>query len=84
MRTRPAENFEYINPECEWVPLEMWKQFSDPPRWRVEKPGRVVVMDGVSSLLLVKPDRADRGTPQTNYLEWLSHYSTRIKSWRTS
>ena len=71
MRTTPAENFEYINPDCDWVPLEIWKQFSDPPRWRVEKPGRVVVMDGVSSLLFMKPDHADHGSPQTNYLGWL-------------
>jgi outer membrane lipoprotein-sorting protein len=71
MRTRPAENFEYINADCDWVPLEIWKQFSDPPKWRVEKPGRVVVMDGTSSLLLIKPNGAARGGPRTGFVEWL-------------
>src|SRR5205823_1835762 len=51
MRTNPNDNFEYINPERDWVPLEIWKQFGETPKWRVEKPGRLAVMDGTSSLM---------------------------------
>ena len=29
--------------------------------WRVEKPGRVVVMDGASQTMLIRPDRVVRG-----------------------
>jgi outer membrane lipoprotein-sorting protein len=72
MRTLPNDNFEYISPDCDFVPLEIWKQFGDPPRWRVEKPGRVVVMDGTSATLWMKPAQVSRGGPQTNYLEWLN------------
>ena len=72
MRTRPAENFEYINPECDWVPLEIWKQGGEPAMWRVEKPGRVVVMDGKSALLYIRPSNfASRGGPRAGYIEWL-------------
>ena len=72
MRTRPAENFSYINTSCDWVPLEMWKQFGNPPRWRVEKAGRVAVMDGTSSTLLIRPIRtAARGGKQPGFIDWL-------------
>ncbi|MBI4877061.1 MAG: zf-HC2 domain-containing protein [Acidobacteria bacterium] len=72
MRTLPHDNFEYISADCDFVPLEIWKQFSDPPRWRVEKPGRVAAMDGTSATLWIKPLRVSRGGPQSNYLEWLN------------
>jgi hypothetical protein len=72
MRTWPGENFEYINPECDWVPLEIWKQSGEPGMWRVEKPGRVVVMDGKSALLYIRNTNfASRGTPEAGYIEWL-------------
>ncbi len=71
MRTLPRENFEYINPQEDWVPLEIWKQFGNMPRWRVEKPGRVAAMDGTSSVLFMKPDRAVRGGVRTGFLDWL-------------
>ena len=49
----------------DFQPIEMWKQFGNPPQWRIEKPGRVVVMDGKSAFLWIKPDialkQAERG-----------------------
>ncbi|SPF37122.1 conserved hypothetical protein [Candidatus Sulfopaludibacter sp. SbA4] len=71
MRTTPTENFEIIHPDAGWVPIEIWSEAGPPARWRVEKPGRVVVMDGTSSMLVVKPDTVSRGTPDFNYLEWM-------------
>jgi len=53
VRTTPNENFAAIHLDAEMVPQEMWADFGDPPRWRVEKAGRVAVMDGRSSLLLI-------------------------------
>jgi hypothetical protein len=61
-----------IDPKLDWAPIEIWKQFGDPPKWRVEKPGRVVVMDGASSLLFVKPDHAARGGPRPGFLDWMN------------
>jgi hypothetical protein len=52
-RTLPADNFELIGLDFDFVPHEMWKEFGPPPKWRVEKPGRVVVMDGQESLLWI-------------------------------
>ncbi len=71
MRTLPADNFELIGLEYDFVPVEMWKQFTAPVRWRIEKPGRVVVMDGVSSLLFISPDQVTRGSKDAGFVEWM-------------
>ena len=39
-----------------FVPIDIWKQFGDQPKWRVEKPLRVIVMDGHSTVMLMRPD----------------------------
>jgi anti-sigma factor RsiW len=46
VRTSPNDNFMAVSPDYEFVTQEMWKQFGDAPKWRVEKSGRVAVMDG--------------------------------------
>jgi hypothetical protein len=71
MRTLPGDNFELIGLDYDFVPIEMWKQFSDPPKWRVEKPGRVVVMDGASTTMLFKTNQAVKGGVNTGMVEWL-------------
>lgn len=71
MRTLPRDNFEMIGLNYDFVPVEMWKDFGAPPKWRVEKPGRVVVMDGTASLLLIGGNRAMRGGARTGFVEWL-------------
>jgi hypothetical protein len=71
MRTAPNDNFEFIDPHADWVPLEIWKQFGDPPKWRVEKPGRVAVMDGASSQMLIRPNTVVQGGTNPGFLEWV-------------
>jgi len=53
MRTPPQDNFSTIGAEFKFVPIDIWKQFGDKPKWRVEKPGRVAVMDGDSTVMLI-------------------------------
>ena len=58
MRTLPADNFSLIGLEFDFVPIEMWKRI-DANRlmqWRVEKPGRVLLMDGKNTLMLIRPN----------------------------
>ena len=56
MRTLPQDNFSMIGAEYGLVPIEIWRQFGEKPKWRVEKPGRVAVMDGASTAMLIRPD----------------------------
>ncbi len=71
MRTLPADNFELIGLNYDFVPVEMWKSFGAPPKWRVEKPGRVVTMDGTASLLLIHGNEAMRGGVRPGFVDWL-------------
>lgn len=71
MRTLPADNFDLIGVNYEFVPVEMWKDFSAPPKWRIQKPGRLVVVDGAASLLLIQPNQAMRGGVRNGFATWL-------------
>ena len=71
MRTPLGDNFESIGAGFEFQPVEMWKEFGAAPRWRVENPGRVVVMDGAQSILFMKPDQAVHGGRNSGFVEWL-------------
>jgi hypothetical protein len=55
MRNSPYDNFIDLDPKLDFAPIEIWKQFGDNTKWRVEKPGRVIVMDGSSTIQLIKP-----------------------------
>jgi outer membrane lipoprotein-sorting protein len=58
MRTLPGDNFSVIGLEYEFVPIEMWKHVDENGqlRWRVEKPGRVLLMDGQNTTMLIRPN----------------------------
>ena len=56
LRTIAHDNFVMIGDQYDFVPVEIWKQFGAKPKWRVEKPGRVAVMDGKSTTMLIRPD----------------------------
>jgi hypothetical protein len=74
LRTLPADNFGTIAPEQDFVPVELWKQVGTDLKWRVEKPGRVAVMDGQSSVLYIKPgNTALKGGPSQSAFDtdWL-------------
>ena len=54
MRTLPHDNFSNINPDTPFCAVELWEQYTPQLEWRVEKPGRVAVMDGRSTVLYIK------------------------------
>jgi len=58
MRTRPNENFSFIGLDCDFVPIEMWKYTDENGlvQWRVEKSGRVLLMNGQSTTMLIRPN----------------------------
>lgn len=57
MRTSSNGNFSTISLDDDFVPIDFWRLYTDTPAgnvWRLEEPGRVVVMDGQRSTELVK------------------------------
>jgi hypothetical protein len=75
LRTLPADNFSYINADCEFCTIELWKQFVPELKWRAEKPGRVAVMDGKSTVLYFKDANSGakfpHPSPSAYDTEWL-------------
>ncbi|MDH4203057.1 MAG: hypothetical protein OEV87_09190 [Phycisphaerae bacterium] len=55
LRTLPQDNFSYINPELDFVPIEMWaKQSGDGRvRMRIDKPRRQLTMDGQAATMII-------------------------------
>ena len=63
IRTLPRDNFSLIGPKYDFCKVEVWKEFNETGMWRVEKPGRVAVMDGNSTIMLTKPNRGNKVRP---------------------
>lgn len=63
MRTSPRDNFAAIQADLDPVPVQLWKQFGESRKWRIEKPGRVVVMDGKSTTMYIKGQLAVKVPP---------------------
>ncbi|MFH1614185.1 MAG: zf-HC2 domain-containing protein [Planctomycetota bacterium] len=67
MRTLPADNFSLIKLEHDFVPIELWKKVDESGlvKWKVEKPGRLLVMDGNSTIFLVRPNVVGKSEPSS-------------------
>ena len=80
MRTLPRDNFAYIGLELDFVPIEMWKRTNDTGliQWRIDKPGRLVLMDGESTILYIKPTFASKSGPSPNHYPYDSYWCGHI------
>jgi len=80
MRTLPRDNFAYIGLEYDFVPIEMWKRTDDSGlvQWRIDKPGRLVLMDGESTVLFIKPGYACKSGPSPNQYCYDSYWCGHI------
>jgi hypothetical protein len=64
LRAYPQDNFGSINACTPFCTIELWKQFEPDLKWRIEKPQRVVVMDGQSTVMLIKTGDLGVKVPQ--------------------
>ena len=86
LRAAPAENFSSISPEADFTSIELWEQFEPNLEWRVEKPGRIAVMDGQATLLFIKPDealkfpQASRSAFDTEWMHELANLNQALNS----
>lgn len=71
VRTTASDNFDFINVNEGFVEHKLWK-VSDPAKWRIEKPGRTVVMDGKNQYLYCHPvTMALKGNPDAGFIGWM-------------
>ncbi len=80
VRTQPGENFDFIDIKAGFVTHKLWRTFTEPPRWRIEKPGRIVVMDGKNQYLyMVNPGVAMVGAPDAGFMGWMKIFLDPMK-----
>jgi hypothetical protein len=77
MRTLPRDNFAYVSLEHDFVPIEMWKR-TDPVQWRIDKPGRLVLMDGASTVLFIRLGYASESGPSPDRYPYDSYWCGHI------
>jgi hypothetical protein len=75
MRTLPRDNFSNIGLNYDFVDIEMWKRtnINVQVQWRVEKSGRVLLMDGEKTIMLIRPNYGvsdNRPLPLGCYDSW--------------
>jgi hypothetical protein len=75
MRTLPRDNFSLIGLDYDFVPIEMWKQTDEngQVQWRVEKPGRVLLMDAQTTIMFIRPNHGvlrEKPLPLGCYDSW--------------
>ena len=80
LRAYPQDNFGSINPDGQFYPIELWKQFGPELKWRIEKPQRVVVMDGQSTVMLIKTGDIAVKVPQRTASAFDTEWLHRIAS----
>ena len=87
LRTYPQDNFSSINADSPFSTIELWKQFEPDLKWRIEKPQRVVVMDGKSTVMLIKTDDTGVKFPHpspsafdTDWLQRIANLSNTISN----
>ena len=72
VRTLEGDNFEYIDRNSDFVEHKIWAAYGDTARWRIEKPGRTVVMDGKNQFLYTSESGiAIKSGPDAGYVEWM-------------
>jgi outer membrane lipoprotein-sorting protein len=66
LRTAPQDNFSFVDAALPFQSIELWKQFGPEMKWRVEKPARIAVMDGQSTVLYIKTANTGMKIPQAS------------------
>lgn len=66
VRIPPGDWFESIDADQELVPVQVWRQFGDRPRCRLEKSDMIEVMDDTAVTLFAPPHRAWKQQPVNN------------------
>lgn len=84
MRTHPNDNFSALAPEGDFVTVELWKQFAPKAAWRVEKPGRVAVMDGTTTLAYFKANHMAMKVPQPEHDAFDTYWIHNLAEFKTS
>jgi len=72
IRTREYENIDFIDPSGSFLECRLWKSFGPPPKWRMEKEGRMVLMDGKDQYMVISGSGyVMKGNPEAGFVSWM-------------
>ena len=72
VRTNANENFESIDTKAGLVDFKVWKEFGQEPKWRFDRPGRTIIMDGQSQYQFNQTGGYIlKGTPKAGFIGWM-------------
>jgi len=72
IRTRELENIDFIDPNGNFIECRLWEAFGNPPKWRMEKAGRMVLMDGKNQYMATAGSGyVLKGGPECGFVNWM-------------
>ena len=71
IRTLVRDNFDLIEMDSDFVKNEIRENFSSPRKWKMEKQGLTVLMDGKNQYKYIKDDIALKADTNYGFVEWL-------------
>lgn len=72
VRSVPGDNLDLIDTRGDFIDYKLWKQFSPTEKWRIEKPGMTVAMDGQKQYrYMAKTGVGLIGTVDAGFVDWM-------------
>lgn len=72
VRSIPGDNLDLIDTKGDFIDYKLWKEFSPTEKWRIEKPGLAVAMDGRNQYkYMEKAGIGFVGSTKTGFVDWL-------------
>jgi hypothetical protein len=72
VRSVPGDNLDLIDTKGDFIDYKLWKQFTPTEKWRIEKPGMVVAMDGQKQYrFMEKTGVGFVGSSEAGFVDWM-------------
>lgn len=72
VRSVPGDNLDMIDTNSDFIDYKLWKQFTPTEKWRIEKPGMAVAMDGQKQYrFMEKTGVGFVGSIESGFVDWM-------------
>ncbi len=72
VRSVPGDNLDLIDIKGDFIDYKLWKEFIPTEKWRIQKPGLAVVMDGQKQYRYMEKSGVGLvGSPEAGFVEWM-------------
>ena len=72
VRSIPGDNLDLIDTKGDFIDYKLWKEFAPAEKWRIEKPGLTVVMDGENQYkFMEKAGIGFVGSTKARFVDWM-------------